>query len=114
MTDVGGNLLREFERRGTSWLPLLRSNSVDLHPLFFGMYADRIYHHGSGFRAGAGRVVSDRIKQLTRWIPLTRVRKAAQKKWLNSVNEKTRRISARLFEAATHDDDFFRGLEGRA
>ncbi|MDX1409194.1 MAG: hypothetical protein R3330_13700, partial [Saprospiraceae bacterium] len=54
-TDVGGELLGILERTGTRWLPLLRSNTVDLHPVFFGLYANFIYHHGSGFRQGASR-----------------------------------------------------------
>jgi hypothetical protein len=31
---------------------VLRSNRVDLDPLFFGIYGDVIYHHGAGFRPG--------------------------------------------------------------
>lgn len=55
-TDVGGNLLRALERSGSAWTPLLRTNRVDLHPLWFGVYGDVIYHHGAGFRWAVGRV----------------------------------------------------------
>jgi len=51
-TDVGGNLLRRLELTGTPWLELLRSNRTNLDPLYFGIYADTIYHHGAGFRTG--------------------------------------------------------------
>jgi hypothetical protein len=50
VTDVGGNLLGQLERAGTNWLPLHRSNLVNRHALWFGVYADLVYHHGASFR----------------------------------------------------------------
>jgi len=50
VTDVGGNLLKILTERSIDWMPLLRSNQANLHPLFFGIYADAVYHHGAGFR----------------------------------------------------------------
>ena len=50
VTDVGGNLLRALEQKGIEWYPMLRSNKRNLHPLFFGIYEDLIYHHGAGYR----------------------------------------------------------------
>ena len=55
-TDVGGNLLRALERSGSTWTPLLRSNRIDLHPLWYGVYGGIVYHHGAGFRWAVGRV----------------------------------------------------------
>jgi len=52
VTDVGGNLLRALELSELEWVQVLRSNRVDLDPLFFGIYGDVIYHHGAGFRPG--------------------------------------------------------------
>jgi hypothetical protein len=49
-TDVGGTLLHQLRDKGTEWLPLLRTNAVNPHPLWFGIYGHRIYHHGAGFR----------------------------------------------------------------
>jgi hypothetical protein len=49
-TDVGGNLLGILRERNLDWYPLLRSNKRNLHPLFYGVYDDLIYHHGAGFR----------------------------------------------------------------
>ena len=40
VTDVGGNLLRALERTETPWTPLLRSNRVNPHPLWFGIYGE--------------------------------------------------------------------------
>ena len=56
VSDVGGNLLKILEDHQVEWLPMLRSNKKDLHPLFFGIYEDVIYHHGAGFRIGLSRV----------------------------------------------------------
>jgi hypothetical protein len=50
ISDTGGNLLGILEARGIAWRPLLRSNRYDLDPLWFGVYADVVYHHGAGFR----------------------------------------------------------------
>jgi hypothetical protein len=55
VTDVGGNLLKQLADKGTDWMPLVRSNTVNLHPLFFGIYGGAIYHHGAGFRIGECR-----------------------------------------------------------
>jgi hypothetical protein len=51
-SDVGGNLLRRLELTGTPWVELLRTNRVNLDPLYFAIYADTVYHHGAGFRTG--------------------------------------------------------------
>ena len=56
VTDVGGNLLHLLDERGIDWLPLLRTNTVDRHPLWFAVYDHRIYHHGAGFRSRQSRV----------------------------------------------------------
>jgi hypothetical protein len=55
VTDVGGNLLGKLEEASVSWLKILRSNKVNLHPLWFGLYGDMIYHHGAGFRSPVSR-----------------------------------------------------------
>lgn len=50
VSDVGGNLLWLLERDGIEWTPLLRTNRVDLHPVWFAVYGGIVYHHGAGFR----------------------------------------------------------------
>ena len=55
MSDSGGNLLRILERRDQAWTPLLRTNRIDLHPLWFGIYGGFLYHHGAGFRKAVAR-----------------------------------------------------------
>ncbi len=56
VTDVGGNLLGILERKNIDWYPIHRSNEKDLHPLWFGIYDDVVYHHGAGFRQMISRV----------------------------------------------------------
>ena len=63
--DAGGKLLHTLEERGVDWMPLLRTNTLDLHPLWFAVYGHRIYHHGAGFQVTrAERVLwAERFKQ---------------------------------------------------
>lgn len=53
VSDTGGNLLGKL--KGYRWYPLRRSNKVNLHPLWFGVYDDIVYHHGAGFRPPVSR-----------------------------------------------------------
>ncbi|MGO8752586.1 MAG: hypothetical protein ACLQNE_42140 [Thermoguttaceae bacterium] len=53
ITDVGGNLLGILRKRGIDWFPMLRSNKRNLHPLWYGIYDDLVYHHGAGSRMAA-------------------------------------------------------------
>ena len=65
VSDVGANLLRTLELSETPWVQLLRTNGSRLHPLYFGVYGDIVYHHGAGFRdSGLSRV--DRHQMRTR------------------------------------------------
>jgi hypothetical protein len=45
-----------------NWYPLKRDNKIDIHPFFFGVYGNLIYHHGGGFRT----MVSDYDIKMTR------------------------------------------------
>lgn len=56
VTDTGGNLLGRLLATETPWQPVLRSNKKDLHPLWFGVYGDVVYHHGAGFRGKIERI----------------------------------------------------------
>jgi hypothetical protein len=51
VSDTGGRLLHALQERQIEWLPLLRTNTSNPHPLWFGVYDHRIYHHGGGFQA---------------------------------------------------------------
>jgi len=57
VVDAGGKLLAALDERAVAWMPLLRTNSYNPHPLWYGVYAHRVYHHGAGFQeAKAERV----------------------------------------------------------
>ena len=62
VTDVGANLYKQLIDRRIDWLPLLRSNKVNLHPLYFGIYGGAIYHHGAGFRESACRLDGELVQ----------------------------------------------------
>jgi len=64
--NYGRVLLRQLNDAGADWLPLLRTNSRDLHPLWFGVYAHRIYHHGAGFRDRVSKADESRVPGLAR------------------------------------------------
>lgn len=55
ITDVGGNLLKILIDNKLKWRKLLRTNKKNIHPLFFGIYGNSIYHHGAGFRSQSCR-----------------------------------------------------------
>jgi len=55
VTDVGGTLYNQLQDAGVEWLPLLRTNVNNLHPVWFAVYAEHIYHHGAGFRRRVSR-----------------------------------------------------------
>jgi hypothetical protein len=74
VSDVGANLLRALELSETPWVQLLRTNGAKLHPLFFAVYGEVIYHHGAGFRENViSRVERDRLRARN---PLERLLKA--------------------------------------
>jgi hypothetical protein len=61
VTDPGAHVLRRLQEEGVAWRALDRVNTLDLHPLWFGLYGDAeygpvAYHHGAGFRDRIGRV----------------------------------------------------------
>jgi len=58
ITDVGGNLLKVMDEKKINWYPLHRSGQIADHPLWFGIYDNVIYHHGSGFRKGGAGMIT--------------------------------------------------------
>jgi hypothetical protein len=117
-SDVGGNLYGALRDAGIEWKPLLRSNLQELHPLFFGVYANCVYHHGAGFRdklcrrdarLGIDRYSAFCIRLLERWAGNSRLKHP--RKWLRKhVNSYMRRKNGRLHNrvlAAILDDESF-------
>jgi hypothetical protein len=126
VTDVGGNLLGILRDAGIEWRPLLRSNRVNLDPLFFGIYGDVAYHHGAGFRApivrrenlpsqeqrskeaSGGRL--DRVPVLGRLERSARFRIADRRHRarLADATESAQELSDQIFHEIETDDRFYR------
>lgn len=126
VTDVGGNLLGILTETDTPWTPLLRSNRVNLDPIFFGVYGDVAYHHGAGFRApqvrrehlpsrarvraesGVGSL--DRVPVLRRIERSARYRLADRRhrKRLREAADAARQLSDEVFASIQADDEFYR------
>lgn len=49
-TDVGGELLSIVDKHQINWLPLRRTNTLNLNSVFYAIYGNIVYHHGAGFR----------------------------------------------------------------
>lgn len=59
-------MIEWFKNKKIEWYPLNRTNKIDLHNLFFGIYDDIIYHHWGGSRnriSRCGRVRSQKTKE---------------------------------------------------
>jgi hypothetical protein len=114
VTDVGGNLGRSLERHGLRWHPLNRSNTVDLHRVWFGVFDSLVYHHGAAFRTpltpgehtqilGVSRDDYPNMSRL--WRLATKPRRTRQRRRLLRHYEQT---SDEVYEALTRDPDFWK------
>jgi hypothetical protein len=112
-TDVGGNLLRRLQLTGTPWMELLRSNRNDLDPVFFGIYHDTVYHHGSGFRAGSPsgvhRLTSGPAPPSPHRVPLLdpvlrAVHKRRSRSWERRTQEQRINLSHSVYERIQRGD----------
>jgi hypothetical protein len=127
VTDVGGNLLGILEAAGIAWHPLLRSNRLDLDPLWFGIYGDLAYHHGAGFRAPLARRDELPGRETVRaasgaavtpgWVPVLgraersaryRVARRRHRRDVERSVEAGRRLSDEVFGWIETDDEFYR------
>ena len=110
VTDVGGNLLEILEKKGVEWYPILRSNKRNLHPLFFGIYGDIVYHHGAGFRSPLCRhdlaKINPVIKQIYKLIPTRKLRRKIYPGW--RIKEKNKILLGRVFNMIEKDKEFYR------
>lgn len=91
-TDAGARLLEELEHTRERWVGLTRTNPQRLHPLFFGIYGDLIYHHGAGSRR-----------------PISKADVAAGGD-MDERAERNRAIGDRLYRALTRDPEFWKEL----
>jgi hypothetical protein len=131
VTDVGGNLLGILTETGTDWRPLLRTNAVDLDPLWFGIYGDVVYHHGAGFRPKLARHVDLQGRSAVRaerdraWIPASipvlgrlerslryRVADRRHREDLARTADAGQQLSDEVFGWIVADDEFYRRFQG--
>jgi hypothetical protein len=113
-SDVGGNLLRRLEATGTPWTPILRTNRVDLDPLYFAVYGGAVYHHGAGFRPGelspAHRAKSPRPLPVPRAAPLRAARNVLNglrwRRWERSLTRAQLRESERFYKRIAAGGDW--------
>jgi len=111
ISDVGGNLLRALELSNTPWISVLRSNETDVHPVFFAIYGDIIYHHGAGFRdAFVTRADREQLRRHTatqrpaaRWASRGRDF-VLRRSWNHDTNERIRLQSESIFQAIARGD----------
>jgi hypothetical protein len=113
ITDVGGNLLRQLQKARQPWSPLLRSNTVNPHPLFYAMYGNVVYHHGAGFRDKIARIDLDLPKaRIPTWVPKVRDWEwdrayfLALRKTTASQEDQTA-LSKEIYESILNDDEFY-------
>ena len=62
--EVGGHLEEILQNNKQIWYPMLRSNIKNIHPLWYGIYDDVIYHHGAGFRMPTSRIDKNNLDKL--------------------------------------------------
>jgi hypothetical protein len=117
ITDVGANLLATLRREQIPWEPLVRTNRVDLHPLWFAVYGDIVYHHGAGFRdpLAARRAV---VEQPSRWkrgetlpgvgLAIRKLASARIKFWTDREVQAGRRLGDEIFTQIENDPEFYR------
>jgi hypothetical protein len=88
-----GGLIQWLNKNNYKYYPIERSNKTNLHPLYFGIYEDLIYHHWAGSR-----------KMITR-----PDRRRAQKSGedLDKIAEENHNISESVFEQIKNQLDTF-------
>jgi len=116
--DAGALVLEALETAGVPWYPLTRSNTHDLHPLWFGVYGGIVYHHGAGFRWAVGRVDLVNPPRLTtraRHVPglgrlLRRRNRARAQRFHARTAAVAQRLSDEVYGRIERDPEFYREL----
>lgn len=97
VTDVGGNLLGKLREFQIPWHPLTRSHTTRLHPLWFGIYGNLIYHHGAGSRDAVSRLDVQSIKR-------NPVLNEDFDTSFNQIRERNNHLSKTIMELVNKDD----------
>ena len=88
-----GGLIKWMESNNYEYYPIKRSNKVNLHPLYFGIYGDTIYHHWAGSR--------NMITRPDRRLSI----KTGES--LKSIAEKNHNLSNQVYEQIVNQKDIF-------
>jgi hypothetical protein len=115
ITDVGGNLLLKLRSLALEWHPLTRSNVVNLHPLFFGIYGNLAYHHGAGSRRMSCRLETVRTKKeiekdFRKFGKALHLDGFLLRMALRKNSKKNEIISSKIKEQLTVDPEFYRSV----
>jgi hypothetical protein len=103
----GGKLEETLSKRGIEWIPILRSNVRDIHPLLFGVYGDMIYHHGEGFR---GSLTSADRAAVLKSASATAARRPGDGEKKRETDDTSERLDKLVFEKIRTDEHFYREL----
>lgn len=118
-TDVGARIWDYALKNNYFWSPLKRTNKHNIHPLWFGVYENKIYHHGAGFRNPISKIDRlypsnqfGRCKWLFKFIEKAQCKMSIENiyrfqnltgfKWL--LVKKNKRISRKVFRQIQDDD----------
>jgi hypothetical protein len=123
--DPGGRMLETITQNNIAWGKIFRSNKIDIHPLFFGVYDDVIYHHGAGFRDPISRLeLADAEMMRNKRMLRSRIAEFLPDRfcldWKRRVSpyrreefriiRKNRELQKEVFKKLTKDREFYRGL----
>jgi len=93
-----GGVIEWMKKHNYEYYPITRSNKVNLHPLYFGIYEDLIYHHWAGSRRMITR--QDRIKHKQLGGDGFK-----EDESLRRIAEENHQTSNEVFEQITHQQD---------
>ena len=82
-----------MKKHNYEYYPIVRSNKVNLHPLYFGIYENLIYHHWAGSR-----------RMITR---PDRKRHAETRESLDSIAEENHNLSEQVYQQRKQQKDKF-------
>lgn len=113
----GGKLQEILLDRRIEWMPLLRTNTRNIHPLLFGIYGNLIYHHGEGFRGSLtskdrAQVLKSAFQRSPRTSNKNQLRsgRGARSSGPPEAEERNKRLDSLVFEMIKTDDHFYREL----
>ena len=117
--DIGGRLTVQLREAKVDWLGLLRTNRRDLHPVFFAIYGDLVYHHGAGSRDAVCRyddhedAVYACARKLVGYGPgsrgiLARALRSAGRRVVRGWFARREDLRERVYRKILEDDEFWR------